>query len=195
VFWVRASDVISFDNAYRDIGRQLEILGLENEKADAKRLVKTRLPQECTEKWLIIVDNADDFEIFYHNNNDESGSSPLSEYFPFSTLGAILFTTRDREAATRYASSNVIDIDQMDAEESRELLQRSFQNKQPINDNSGVTKLLDLLVNLPLAIIQVVIQRFQILSQVSDNRHLFSKILELAYLFHLCPGVKWSRTR
>ena len=33
----------SFDNAYRDIGRQLEIPGVEDDKADVKRLVKTRL--------------------------------------------------------------------------------------------------------------------------------------------------------
>ena len=31
-------------------------------------------------------------------------------------------------------------------------------------------------------------QRFQILLQVSDNRHLFSKILELAYLFTCVQG-------
>ena len=153
VFWVRASDMISFDNAYRDIGQQLEIPGLEDDKADVKRLVKTRLSQESTGKWLMIVDNADDFEIFYYNNRN-GGSGALSEYLPFSTLGAILFTTRDREAATRYAGSNVIDIDEMDDKESRELLQRSLQNKQLINDNSGTTKLLELLVNLPLAIMQ-----------------------------------------
>jgi hypothetical protein len=69
----------------------------------------------------MIVDNADNFEIFYCNNNKDRGSSALSEYLPFSTLGTILFTTRDREAATRYASSNVIDVDEIDDTESREL--------------------------------------------------------------------------
>ncbi|KAH6694363.1 hypothetical protein BKA61DRAFT_532093 [Leptodontidium sp. MPI-SDFR-AT-0119] len=101
----------------------------------------------------MIVDNADDFEIFYHKNRD-GGSGALSEYLPFSTLGAILFTTRDREAATRYACSNVIDIDEMDDRESRELLQRSLQKKQLISDDSDITKLLEWLVNLPLAIMQ-----------------------------------------
>jgi hypothetical protein len=153
VFWVRASDTTSFNNAYRGIGQQLEISGLEDDKADVKRLVKTRLSQESTGKWLMIVDNADDFEMFY-NGNDDNGSGALSEYLPFSTLGAILFTTRDREAATRDAGSNVIDIDEMDDRESRELLQRSLQNKQLIEDKDGVTTLLKSLVNLPLAIMQ-----------------------------------------
>jgi hypothetical protein len=140
VFWVRASDVIGFDNTYRNIGQQLIIPRLEDDKADVKRLVKTRLSQESTGKWLMIVDNADDFEIFYRNNNKDSVSGALPEYLPFSTLGAILFTTRDREAATRYAGSNVIDIDEMGDTESRELLQRSLQNKQLIEDQTSTTK-------------------------------------------------------
>jgi Cdc6-like AAA superfamily ATPase len=80
VFWVRASDTISFDNAYRDIGQQLKIPGFEDNKADFKRLVKTRLSQKSTGKWLIIVDNADDFRMFYHDSNKDNKSGALSEY-------------------------------------------------------------------------------------------------------------------
>ncbi|KFY96250.1 hypothetical protein V500_02532 [Pseudogymnoascus sp. VKM F-4518 (FW-2643)] len=155
VFWVRASDATSFDNAYRNIGQQLKIPGLDNEKADVKRLVKAQLSQENSGKWLMIVDNADDFEMFY-NGSDDNGSGALSEYLPFSTLGSILFTTRNREAATRYAGSNVIDVSEMDDSESRELLQRSLQNKQLIEDKDSITTLLKSLVNLPLAIMQAV---------------------------------------
>ncbi len=153
MFWVRASDRTSFDNSFRDIGQQLKIPGIEDGKSDVKRLVKTTLSKESTGKWLMIVDNADDFEMFYRNDQ-YSGSSALSEFLPFSTLGAILFTTRDREAATRYAGSNVINIDEMDNRESRELLERNLQKKQLINDDSGTTKLLGWLANLPLAIMQ-----------------------------------------
>jgi hypothetical protein len=35
--------VTSFDNAYRDIGQQLKIPGLEDDKANVKNLIKTRL--------------------------------------------------------------------------------------------------------------------------------------------------------
>jgi hypothetical protein len=64
VFWVRASDATSFDNAYRNIAQQLKIPELDNGKADVKRLVKTQLSQESTGKWLMIVDNADDLRCF-----------------------------------------------------------------------------------------------------------------------------------
>lgn len=70
----------------------------------------------------MIVDNADNIELFYNQNGNNSESYILSEYLSFSPLGAILFTTRDREAATRYARSNVINIGNMDNKESRELL-------------------------------------------------------------------------
>ena len=85
--WVWASNVISFDNAYCDIRQQLKIPRLEDDKADIRRLVKTRLSYKSTGKWLIIIDNADDFKIFYHNNNNNnSRSSALSKYLPLSTL-------------------------------------------------------------------------------------------------------------
>jgi hypothetical protein len=145
----------------------------------------------------MIVDNADNFEIFYRNDQD-SGSSALSECLPFSTLGAILFTTRDREAATRYACSNVIDIDEMDDRESRELLQRSLQKKQLINDDSGTTKLLEWLVNLPLAIMQAaaylnakgstIAEYLKIYEESSDNViKLLSKDFEDVRRY---PGIK-----
>ncbi|RDW58733.1 hypothetical protein BP6252_13209 [Coleophoma cylindrospora] len=156
VFWVRASDKTSFDNAYREIGQELKIPGLEDDKADIKKLVRTRLSQYNSGRWLMIVDNADDFEIFYHTDNKDAdvGSSPLSEYLPYSALGNILFTTRDREAATRYAGSNIVDINEMDDQESNELLQKNVPNKILLQDKESATKLLQLLVNLPLAIMQ-----------------------------------------
>jgi hypothetical protein len=40
----------------------------------------------------MIVDNADDFEMFY-NDNEDNRSGALSEYLLFSTLSGILFTT------------------------------------------------------------------------------------------------------
>jgi hypothetical protein len=69
----------------------------------------------------MIVNNTDDFELFYNNTNNNR-SNILVEYLLFSILSAILFTTRDREAATRYAGLNMINIDEINDKESRELL-------------------------------------------------------------------------
>jgi tetratricopeptide (TPR) repeat protein len=156
VFWVRASDTASFESAYHEIGRHLKVPGLDNDNADVKGLVKTSLSSESSGKWIMIVDNADDFELLYRKADDVTESHALHEYLPFSLLGAILFTTRDREAATRYAGSNVIAIEEMNDHESRELLQNGLQNKGLFEDEDSTARLLKLLVNLPLAIMQAV---------------------------------------
>lgn len=177
VFWVRASDTTSFETAYRNIGETLKIPGVRDDKADIKRLVKTRLSQESTGKWLMIVDNADDFEIFYYSSNEDGRSSILSEYLPFSTLGGILFTTRDREAARRYAGSKVIEIDKMGDKESRELFQGSLHNKQLINDNVSTTKILELLVNLPLAIMQAAAYLYVNDITIAEYLRIYEKVM------------------
>jgi hypothetical protein len=71
----------------------------------------------------------------------------------------ILFTARDREAAIRYSWLKLIAINEMDDKEFRELLQRSLQTGQPISDNRGTKKLLELHVNLSLTIMQAAIER------------------------------------
>jgi tetratricopeptide (TPR) repeat protein len=154
LFWVRASDRTSFETAYRQIGQQLKIPGLDDDKADVKELVRAALSLERSGKWIMIVDNADDFELLYTRADASTESRALHEYLPCSPLGAILFTTRDREAATKYAGPNVIVIEEMDDGESRVLLKTSLQNKRLVEDEDGTTKLLKLLVNLPLAIMQ-----------------------------------------
>ena len=156
VFWVRASDTASFETAYREIGQRLKLPGLDDDKADVKELVRTRLSQESAGKWILIVDNADDFGLLYNRANESSSSRALHEYLPFSPLGAILFTTRDREAATRYAGSYVIRVEEMNEAESRRLLKAGLQNPRLVEDEGGTTKLLKLLANLPLAIMQAV---------------------------------------
>jgi len=143
----------SFEKSYREIGSKLNISGVNNPKADVKTLVKERLSTQESGKWLMIVDNADELNLFYNSINN-STSPLLSKYLPFNTQGAILFTTRDHRAATKYAAKQVISIKEMDDNESRELFSRGLQNKQLLKDSTSVIKLLELLVNLPLAIVQ-----------------------------------------
>lgn len=63
VFWVPAVDVGSFENAYREIGRELKVKGIDEDKADVKALIKAALSRENAGRWLLIVDNADDVEL------------------------------------------------------------------------------------------------------------------------------------
>jgi hypothetical protein len=50
VFWALAIDTISFEQAYRKIGEQLQRPGLDDDKSDVKELIKARLSQESAGK-------------------------------------------------------------------------------------------------------------------------------------------------
>ena len=88
VFWVPAVDAISFEKAYREIGKRLKVNGIDDGK-DVKLLFKNFLSQESSGSWLLVIDNADDPELLF-------GTAALSDYLPFSLKGSILFTTQNQ---------------------------------------------------------------------------------------------------
>ncbi len=147
VFWVPAVDATSFENAFREIGRQLQAKGVYDDKADVKALIKTLLSEERAGSWLLIIDNADDVEIF--------GETRLSDCLPFSRNGSLLFTTRNREAIAwlDIPTSNLITTIEMRRDEALELLQRNLDESQT-RDAESTMDLLGFLADLPLAIKQ-----------------------------------------
>jgi tetratricopeptide (TPR) repeat protein len=147
VFWVPAVDVSSFENAYREIGRRLKVKEIDEDKVDIRSLVREAINQ-IDNDWLLIVDNADDVELF-------SGDKDLRQYLPSSPKGSILFTTRTHEAVSKLGvrSANVIHVGGMNNPEAVELLIRTSGISQ-LHDYAGMTELLEHLVYLPLAIKQ-----------------------------------------
>ncbi|KAK4109332.1 hypothetical protein N656DRAFT_839255 [Canariomyces notabilis] len=133
VFWVPAVDATSFENAYRAIGQQLKVPGIDEEKADSKALVKTALSCESTGSWLLVIDNADDIKLF--------GDTDLADYLPFNRKGSILFTTRNHEVAVELV------------EFERRIIPKGLKGDQ-IGDVASTDALLEFLCNLPLAIRQ-----------------------------------------
>ncbi|KAK8009195.1 kinesin light chain [Apiospora marii] len=145
VFWVPAVDMTMFENAYREIGRALEVKGIEDDRADVKALVKAALGRDEVGPWLLIIDNADDMALFTNGQ--------LLSYLPFSRQGSILFTTRNHQAAVRLDTRDEIRLKELDEAEACELLHQRLQERQ-IGDLEHTTKLLDYLTYLPLAIRQ-----------------------------------------
>ncbi|GAB1314018.1 Tetratricopeptide-like helical (Fragment) [Madurella fahalii] len=151
VFWVPAIDAASFENAYRKIGRQLNLKGfeLEEDKRDVKMLVKTALSHESAGSWLLIIDNADDVELLFG-----TGGVRLSDCLPFSLNGSILFTTRNRDVAVKFdiSNQNTVSLKEMTRSEATKLLEKNLGESQC--DEQSMASLLDFLANLPLAIKQ-----------------------------------------
>jgi tetratricopeptide (TPR) repeat protein len=155
IFWVPALNSTSFEQAYREIGRKLQVDGIEEGNADVKSLVKAALSQEGSGRWLLVVDNADDLELLYGDKaiGDSVTGPCLARFLPFGRKGSILFTTRNHKVAVRLAAKNVINVGSMEIGEAHELLETNL-NAQLIGDTESTTRLLDLLANLPLAIKQ-----------------------------------------
>ncbi|RKK79586.1 hypothetical protein BFJ71_g16170 [Fusarium oxysporum] len=164
VFWVPAVDATTFENAYRDIGQRLGVAGLDDDKADVKALVQAAMSREDTDRWLLIIDNADDPELMF-------GPGALTQYLPCSTKGSILFTTRTREVTERldiYAAG-IIEPTKMKREEAREMLQARLREDQVL-DRASTDSLLNFLDDLPLAIRQASAYMFK--TGISTARYL-----------------------
>ncbi|KAI2602274.1 P-loop containing nucleoside triphosphate hydrolase protein [Hypoxylon sp. NC1633] len=138
IFWVPAVDATSFENAYRDIGRQLEVKGIEDDKADVKMLVKAALSHESAGSWLMIVNNADNIKLV----------TTLSKYLPSNQKALILFTTRNHSivSSLNISPKGLINVGETSQEELFEILKKY---------------LLNLLANLPLAIRQASAYMFE----------------------------------
>ncbi len=148
VFWVPALDGNSFENAYLRIGQELKVSGIEEDKADVKKLVMAALNRENIGSWLLVVDNADDTDLFF-------GDTALANYLPSSQNGIILFTTRNHEIVRRLGirQANRITVNAMSRSEAIDLLRIHLRPEQT-SDAESTTDLLDFLADLPLAIKQ-----------------------------------------
>ncbi|OCL07118.1 FabD/lysophospholipase-like protein [Glonium stellatum] len=130
VFWIPATNIESLQQAYLEIGRQLQIPGIEDKQADVKKLVQSHLARESTGRWLLIFDNADDMDMWISDADRRDMSHRLVDYLPKSSQGFVVFTTRSREVAVKLAQRNVIEVAEMDEDTATQLLRNSLIDQQ-----------------------------------------------------------------
>lgn len=63
-----------------------------------KELVRQCLSRNAAGKWLLIVDNADNINLFFGGGQQVQG---IANHLPQSETGLVLFTTRYQEVATQ----------------------------------------------------------------------------------------------
>ncbi|KAN0070867.1 hypothetical protein V8E54_011032 [Elaphomyces granulatus] len=129
IFWIPSTSIENIEQAYMSIG---EHLGLQDVT-----------PAE--------IKNANDMEIWLTSG---CSSPALKAYVPQSKYGFVLFTTRNRQLATRLVGPEVVNIPQMDDKMATDLLRASLIDKDLVNNHQSTTQLLHHLSCLPLAIIQ-----------------------------------------
>ncbi|KAF2180116.1 hypothetical protein K469DRAFT_693571 [Zopfia rhizophila CBS 207.26] len=152
VFWIPVTSIERMLEAYLEIGQQLQIPNLEQEKADVQKLVRRRLSQESSGRWLLVFNNADDIDIWTDKVDMTAGLGRRIDYMPKSKHGSILFTTRSRKAATKLAGKNVVLVGEMDETTAKDLLKKSLIDQDLLTDDGAAT---DLLQNSPISPLQL----------------------------------------
>lgn len=153
VFWIPAIDMETLEQAYRDIANKLGIDHFDPKKEDVKSVVQRHLSHRHRGRWLLIFDNADELEMWTEPTETSRGGA-LRSFLPKSDQGAIMFTTRSNRVAQYLASTNVIQINELDEQKAINVLKNCLIDKSLLNDADSTQKLLESLTFLPLAIVQ-----------------------------------------
>ncbi|QKX63759.1 uncharacterized protein TRUGW13939_10930 [Talaromyces rugulosus] len=149
VFWIPCISHAMIEQMFLHLS---QILGLPDvSPAGAKEQVKIYLSSKQAGKWLLILDNADDTEMWFETSHT---TSPLDDILPTSEKGRILFTTRNRKLAMKLAPFNVISIPDADEKTAVNILERTLADKGLLQDPLASRALLKQLAFLPLAISQ-----------------------------------------
>lgn len=161
MFWVYASNATRFEQAYTNIASKIELPGRDDPKADILRLVYNWLCDERNNRWLIILDNADDDRVF-SSSADSDGvaqganahhkAAPLERFLPQSSNGWILVTSRNLVAAVNLIGTrhNVIQVEPMAEEDALMLLKTRVSVSEAFEDDAKT--LVQTLEYIPLAI-------------------------------------------
>ncbi|KAJ3523319.1 hypothetical protein NM208_g12500 [Fusarium decemcellulare] len=160
VFWVHASSESRFKEAYRSIANILRIPRRDDPGIDILTLVRDWLQSDEVGPWLMILDNADDVNLFYAAPDEaSSGSRPqrsqrlLAPFLPKRHNGTMLVTSRSLSAAGKLTGNHkaIRKISAMDKVQAMQLLKNKMEDGF---DQSIATDLLHALDYIPLAITQ-----------------------------------------
>jgi tetratricopeptide (TPR) repeat protein len=132
---------------YFDIAQKVSITGLDSAdpQIDKLHLVKDWLEKKIIGKWILVLDNADDIDLLYNTKR-------MADYFPRSSNGTILLTTRNKKVGTKFtATHGLLEVPAFTVVESVSLLKAKIGDKA---DESDYIRLANTLQNIPLALVQ-----------------------------------------
>ncbi|UPX11081.1 uncharacterized protein EKO05_0001705 [Ascochyta rabiei] len=161
IFWVHAGTQARFREGYRTIAEAIKMDGWNNPKVDHMRLVRTWLCDESNGRWVMVLDNADDVSVFFHDiaqsrvaqSSDALWTEPLVNFLPQKSLGSILVTSRSYDVAYRLTGTetSIIKVGSMNEKDAFALLQKKFDGTI---EKDEATVLINALEFMPLALTQ-----------------------------------------
>ncbi|EXA36844.1 hypothetical protein FOVG_12726 [Fusarium oxysporum f. sp. pisi HDV247] len=150
IFWVHASSKPRFEEAYRAIAQRMNLPKRDDPSTNIIALVRDWLQTEDSGSWLMILDNADDINLFWRKGTDEQ---LLASFLPKRQNGTILITSRSLDVAERLTGShkNIFQLSTMDEAQGLHLITNKLTGEF---DNDAAVELLQVLDYIPLAITQ-----------------------------------------
>jgi tetratricopeptide (TPR) repeat protein len=173
IFWIHAETRARVEDGFRTIADAAQLPERNGSRADIPRLVHSWLSNRGNGRWLIVVDSADDRDVFYSKPGDTPETQPLASYLPQSDHGSILVTTRDKDLAFRLTGShdNIIDVGPMSEQNALTLLETRLGSLSD-QDRKLAVKLVDALERIPLAISQAAAYIRQRAPRISVEKYL-----------------------
>lgn len=148
------------------MNRKLKLPGIQDPDVDILQVVLEWLEDNVS--WLMVLDNADDRELFFGKASSKLYKeqdaqriegvqrAPLIKYIPRSRSGLILMTSRDRRVGESWlnrGTNSVIKVSPFDTKDAKQLLCTRITEKQAGKDIE-IAELLETVGYLPLAISQ-----------------------------------------
>ncbi|KAK1599805.1 uncharacterized protein LY79DRAFT_575420 [Colletotrichum navitas] len=174
VFWVLASNADRFSQSYSRIAQECNVPGHNDPWADVLGLVKTWLEGQDCGRWLMVIDNADDAQLFFPPPSENSSNlkGGLGRYVPECAHGCVLITTRNKQVASKIVrGKSLIEIGEMSESEAQRLIHQILDDEDEVSAEELAT-LSSQLEHLPLALAQAA-------AFVQENSIPVSKYLEL----------------
>ena len=143
VFWVRAGTEQSLSDDFKRIAIKYGLLsGLEARDQVISRNIVLGWLSSTRASWLLVFDNADSPEV-------------LLEYWPISSTGAVIVTSRDPRAPSMFFGSVKMDLQPLYQADALALLCKSVGTNPHGDEFQACQDLLDNLGGSPLAISQM----------------------------------------
>ena len=158
IIWVHGGSRSRFETDYRNIARLLDLPGREDPDVNVLRLVTAWLSEETNGPWLMVLDNADDRDLWLgpqrKSAQSSSVSKPLIHHLPRCVAGGLLVTTRDRQLGHQLLEKKQepLPISRLEPKEAQLLLSAKLSDQQQKSED--IEKLATELEYLPLAITQ-----------------------------------------
>ncbi len=161
MFWIHASNTARFQQGYRIIASKAEIPRRDDPETNVLQLVYEWLCDERNGYWLMVLDNADDDDVFFSLDQNADAvwtgdalKMPLANFLPQTPNGSVLITSRNMVAAVNLVGThdNVIPVEPLDEDDALILLKTRVPNCK--SSEADERALVQALERIPLAITQ-----------------------------------------